>query len=182
MTACTLAPAREQIFHIRSFILYRPALFCSVRTVIPHASHEFFEPLLKDGVHLVRLARGGVGTGGGPLARRAVMTSLLPALSELRNDQPRAQRIARAARLFAVGHLSFASVLRYTRVLLGAYGRLYRSPPPGSGDELWRRDDDLEEASRYMRIDNEADLLQIASKLLYCMELEASEAQSSFEK
>ena len=140
----------------------RALLACgSVVVHIPHASHEFFEPLLKDGVHLVRLARGGVGTGGGPLARRAVMTSLLPALSELRNDQPRAQRIARAARLFAVGHLSFASVLRYTRVLLGAYGRLYRSPPPGSGDELWRRDDDLEEASRYMRIDNEADLMRV---------------------
>ena len=123
---------------------------------VVHASEEFYTPLLRDGVHVVRLD-GGDGPGGGPTALRSVSHSLLRVLKQLRANTTYGQRLALAASAFARTWLSFPAVVDYARTLLQEYGNLYKSPVVISAGD------------GYAQLQSEADLL-VAMKLCNCVD------------
>ena len=99
----------------------RSLLLCG--SAVVHVGHdddanEFFFPLLRDGEEIVVL-RG----------RDAVRSKLLPALEQLRRDEPRAARVAAAGRAFAQKWLDFEAVVGYTASLLEAYAARFRANP-----------------------------------------------------
>ena len=107
---------------------------------------QFYEPLLLNNVHLLRLP-GGAGTGGGKEAKRSIERRLIPLLHALRMDPQKGRRLALAAGQFARTYLSFVSVVNYARKLLASYGKLYRSPVAVGG------------TGGYVRINDEADIM-----------------------
>mmetsp|Transcript_26463 Transcript_26463/g.79085 ORF Transcript_26463/g.79085 Transcript_26463/m.79085 type:complete len:528 (+) Transcript_26463:105-1688(+) len=133
----------------------RQLLACGSAVVhVQHQSHEFFEPLLKSGVHYLTLP-GGFGTGGGETAVRSVRQQLVPLLRALRSDGTQRRRLGRAAAAFARSRLTHAAAVSYARALLTAYGTLYRSEvvAPSPADS---------EGGGFFRIDSARDLLRAA--------------------
>ena len=123
----------------------RTLLLCGALVIhVQHDDNEFYLPALVPGKHLVVL-RG----------RDAITSQLLPTLERLRANPSRSEQIASAGQRFARRWLTHERVVGYVSTLLRGYAARFHG--------------EVSLSPQYLRLTDEADVLQRATGLCHCV-------------